>query len=144
MDLIKFVAIVGELLARPFPETEMATETGHGGPGYHVVDLRVSDDFWDDADGTAAQACREEFEAERRELAAALTVRWGVPQRVDLSADLDRSLSGEPLAPAVEHLVDYVGEVDVWHRDGRNVFVGIGQHDRELPMQLVCAVGNPD
>jgi len=134
VDLDRWLAVVDDLLSRPYPPEQE----------YHSVNLRVSNDFWDDVDGTAVEAALAWFEADRVALADALSARWGAPQRVDLGPHLDRSLRGELLTPMTDHLANFVSAVDAWHRGDRTVCVGVGQHDKELPIQLVLTVGELD
>ena len=113
------------------------------GPGLHVADLRVSEDFWD-ADLTRVEEVLEEFEAELSVLVQVLTLRWGTPDVLDLMDVLERSAMGEPVPPPLDALCGYVPELYVWRLDGRWIGLGVGQGDRELPFQLVVAMGEED
>ncbi|WP_039936519.1 hypothetical protein [Streptomyces himastatinicus] len=127
------LATIDALRARDFPAQRR-------GPGFHVADLRVSEDFWD-ADLTRVEEVLEEFEAELGVLVQVLTLRWGDPRVLDLADVLERSAMGEPVPPPLDDLCGYVPELYVWRVDGRWVGLGVGQGDRELPFQLLVAIG---
>ncbi|MEU1806510.1 hypothetical protein [Streptomyces sp. NPDC019937] len=128
------LAAIEDLRTRDFPAQR------RGGPGCHVADLRVSEDFWD-ADLTRVEEVLEEFEAELAVLVQVLTLRWGAPEVLDLSDALERSAMGEPVPPPLDTLCGYVPELHIWRVEGRWIGLGVGQGDRELPFQLVVAIG---
>ncbi|MFE1931730.1 hypothetical protein ACFW95_15425 [Streptomyces sp. NPDC059474] len=134
------VATIDELRARDFPARRATDGQVASGPGFHVADLRVSEDFWD-ADLTRIEEVLEEFEAELSVLVQLLTLRWGAPDVLDLTDSLERSAMGEPVPPPLDTLCGYVPELCVWRVDGRWVGLGVGQGDRELPFQLLVAIG---
>ncbi|MFD8163304.1 hypothetical protein [Streptomyces malaysiensis] len=134
------VATIDQLRARDFPAQRTADGWVVSGPGFHVADLRVSEDFWD-ADLTRVEEVLEEFEAELGALVQVLTLRWGAPEVLDLTDSLERSAMGEPVPPPLDTLCGYVPELSVWRLDGRWVGLGVGQGDRELPFQLLVAIG---
>ncbi|RZU46558.1 hypothetical protein EV385_6632 [Krasilnikovia cinnamomea] len=125
MNTDDMLALAEDLLTRPYPPE-----------GYHAVDLEISDDFSDDPTGDRAAQAWQEFDAECARLAAALTIRWGTPQLVTLDQRVHR---GTPLGA---YLADFVAIVHMWHRAGRTVCLGVGQGDKELPIQFVLTVGN--
>ncbi|MBO3677835.1 hypothetical protein [Streptomyces sp. NEAU-YJ-81] len=134
------VATIDRLRARDFPAQRAADGRVESGPGFHVADLRVSEDFWD-ADLTRVEEVLEEFEAELSVLVQVLTLRWGAPDVLDLTDSLERSAMGEPVPPPLDTLCGYVPELSIWRVDGRWVGLGVGQGDRELPFQLLVAIG---
>jgi hypothetical protein len=134
----RWLAVIDELLAAPFPFQE-STEDSEGGPitsgpGYHVAIVAQSEEFWDDYDGTASQAAYTAMEAQRLPLVEALCQRWGEPRTV---------VWEPPFGPLSEHLVYTLGSGGgtVWKRGDRLVCVDAPQADKELPFQLVLAVG---
>ncbi|GDY58554.1 hypothetical protein SVIO_091770 [Streptomyces violaceusniger] len=72
------VATIDQLRVRDFPAQRTADGRVASGPGFHVADLRVSEDFWD-ADLSRVEEVLEEFEAELSALDQVLTLRWGAP-----------------------------------------------------------------
>ncbi|MEU9992478.1 hypothetical protein AB0E10_37895 [Streptomyces sp. NPDC048045] len=141
------LSIIDELSALPFPEQEGRPGTGGGwsGPGYHVAVLRESQDFWDDRCEEIVEAAEKELEADLDALAAVLTARWGVPTTVDLWPYLGfdnpdpEIMAPEPLG----FLSNVAGSMQMWQPSscGRWLALAIGQADRELPFELLAAIG---
>ncbi|WP_042412567.1 hypothetical protein [Streptacidiphilus anmyonensis] len=135
------LAAIDALLAQPFPQA--AAKDGSSGPGHLVLTLRQSREFWDDVDDAASSAAYAEFEAELAALAATLTARWGEPGAVDLLPFLRAGLEGEHVPEPLDLLSQYVGRMQVWTPRGgtRWLALAVGQWDKELPVELVAAVG---
>ncbi|MFF3071930.1 hypothetical protein ACFVSN_00810 [Kitasatospora sp. NPDC057904] len=141
------LSIIDELSALPFPEQEGKPEKGDGwsGPGFHVAVLRESRDFWDDRSEEVVEAAEKELEADLDALAAALTARWGSPATVDLWPYLGfdhpdpEFVAPEPLG----FLCNLAGSMQLWQppSSDRWLALAIGQGDRELPFQLLAAIG---
>ncbi|WP_344646941.1 hypothetical protein [Cryptosporangium japonicum] len=127
MDLAAAVALAHHLLSAPLP-----------GSGYRIVDLEMSDDFYGDDDYSAADAAWAKLDAERVRLVDDLTERWGAPERLELQVDWE-----DERRTLMNDLAGFVTEVWSWRRDGRQVCVGVGQDDKELPVRLVLGVGDP-
>ncbi|MFI7470109.1 hypothetical protein [Nonomuraea sp. NPDC049646] len=148
MALRDRLAVVDALLARPFPATEeregASREAWAGyrssGPDHHVCFLMASRDFWDDRGEEVVEAAEAEIDAALRELAGALTTRWGSPGVVDLWPYAE----GEAAAPApLDELGQLTGTMLAWRRPGagRWVALAVGQADPEFPVLLLAAVG---
>ncbi|WP_330334516.1 hypothetical protein OHS33_35350 [Streptomyces sp. NBC_00536] len=141
------LSIIDELGVLPFPEQEgrPGTGGGWGGPGYHVAVLRQSQDFWDDRSDEIVEAAEKELEADLDALVAVLTARWGAPTTVDLWPYLGfdhpdpEFTAPEPLG----FLCNVAGRMQVWRppSSGRWLALAIGQADRELPFELLAAMG---
>ncbi|MET9878548.1 hypothetical protein ABZZ36_28525 [Actinacidiphila glaucinigra] len=143
MDLPGHVATVDALRARPFPAREERSGAVESGPGYHIADLRIGEDFWDaDGDPADRRQAEDDMEAECQALVEVFTERWGVPETVDLAAHLERLVDGEPVPRPLRTLCNYAHEAWAWRVDGRWIGVCVGQRDRELPLQLVAAVAD--
>ncbi|GAA2340256.1 hypothetical protein [Streptomyces cuspidosporus] len=134
------LATIDLLRARDFPDRPGVAGAVASGPGFHVADLLVSEDFWD-ADLERLMEVEEEFEAELEALVQVLSLRWGEPEVLDLVDHLERQAMGEPVPEPLASLCGYVGRVYGWRTGGRWIGLGIGQGDRELPLQLVAAIG---
>lgn len=134
------LAAIDLLRARDFPDRRGVVGAVESGPGFHVADLLVSEAFWD-ADVERLIEVEEEFEAELRVLVQVLSLRWGDPEVLDLTDHLERQAMGEPVPEPLRSLCGYVGRVHGWRADGRWIGLGLGQGDRELPLQLVAAIG---
>ncbi|MDR6981256.1 hypothetical protein J2X68_007998 [Streptomyces sp. 3330] len=142
------LAIIDACISLPFPEGKGESRTDHGwsGPGYHLAVLRVTQDFWDDRSPEVVEPIERELEADLAALAETLTGRWGSPVTVDLSPYLGSDDPGDPGAEAPEPLCSLsvlAGDLLAWRvpSTGRWLGLTIGQGDRELPFELLAAVG---
>ncbi|MFI6847895.1 hypothetical protein OG535_04850 [Kitasatospora sp. NBC_00085] len=141
------LSVIDELSALPFPEQEVrpGKDLRWGGPGYHVAVLRESQDFWEDRSEELVEASEQELEADLAALAVVLTSRWGGPATVDLWPYLGfdnpdpEFTTPEPLC----FLSNVAVRMQVWQlpSSGRWLALAVGQADRELPFQLLAAVG---
>ncbi|MER0484551.1 hypothetical protein ABR737_40545 [Streptomyces sp. Edi2] len=135
-----YLAAIDRLRLRDFPAGPARSAMVESGPGFHIAGLRVSQEFWD-ADLAEVAEAAEEFEAELTALVQALSLRWGEPESFDLADHLERSARGLPVPPPLDTLCGYVPRMHGWRVQGRWIGVGVGQGDRELPFQLLVAVG---
>jgi hypothetical protein len=142
-DLEEYLSLIDELLAQPFPEANFHDDTGWGGPEHRVRILRASQEFWEDDDGQAAREADADLRACLDALIAAFSARWGEPLVVDLLPYLRADLEGEAVPEPINCLSQLAGSVLVWpHLDpGRWLGLAIGQGDKELPLELLAAVG---
>ncbi|MGW7099615.1 hypothetical protein [Streptomyces sp. NPDC054838] len=141
--LEKYLSLIDELLGQPFPETNFHDGTGCGGPEHRVRILRASQDFWDDDDGQAAREADADLGAYLDALIASLKARWGEPLVVDLWPYLRAGFEGEAVSEPINFLSQMAGSMQVWpHGDSsRWLALTIGQGDKELPLELLAAVG---
>ncbi|MBM2622988.1 hypothetical protein JIG36_46560 [Actinoplanes sp. LDG1-06] len=107
-----------------------------------ILFLRESQDFWDDDQRDLIDPICVEYLAHGADLAARLAAFWGDPVRVPLGPVLDRCIAGENIAPLPGELSEFAVDVDVWRVGDRVVCLGVGQHDKELPVVLFAAVGD--
>ncbi|MGW2620325.1 hypothetical protein [Streptomyces sp. NPDC001500] len=105
--------------------------------------LRDSQEFWDDDDGQAAREADADLRAYLDALIATLTARWGAPFAIDLLPYLRAGLEGEAVSEPIDCLSQLTGSMQAWlHRDpDRWLGLAIGQGDKELPLELLAAVG---
>ncbi|UFR06943.1 cytochrome P450 [Streptomyces sp. Go40/10] len=141
--LEEYICLIDELRAEPFPEANFHDDTECGGPEHRVRILRASQEFWDDDDGQAAREADADLRAYLDALIAALRARWGEPLVIDLLPYLRAGLEGEAVSEPINCLSQLTGSMQVWpHRDtGRWLGLAIGQGDKELPLELLAAVG---
>jgi hypothetical protein len=137
------LAVVDALLTLPFPEEEWQDEDRFSGPGHHVLVLRASQDFWDDPEVEVVRAAQREIEAGFRALVTTLTTRWGKPETVDLWPYLETGGGDGPIPQPIDELCMLTGSMQVWRHPqvGRWLALTIGQGDKELPFELLAAVG---
>jgi hypothetical protein len=151
MDLAAQLAEVDRLRALDFPVRQVRTPrsgslpTGvDSGPGYHLADLAVSEDFWADDGSRRAQAL-DDYEAACQALVELLAARWGDPDPLDLHPYLVRQEEEDGEVPApLGALCGYVPEVYGWRVGARWTALGVGQWGRESPFQLVLAIAERD
>jgi hypothetical protein len=139
------LAAIVRLCSEDFPAEHSRSGVGTGGPGYHVVELATSEEFWED-DGTAREETEEQYEADRDGLAELLTNRWGHPQIFSLASMFERSEGGEDIPEPWGTLSAHVPDVHLWTADGhgRWVALGVSQWDKEVPFQLVAVITEID
>ncbi|MFI9810401.1 hypothetical protein ACIHEJ_40070 [Streptomyces sp. NPDC052301] len=135
---------IDELLAQPFPEANFDDGAGCGGPEHRVRILRARQEFWDDDDGEAAREAEAELRAYLDALIAALSARWGEPLVVDLLPYLRAGLERKAMREPINCLSQLAGSTQAWQHRGLGRWIGlaIGQGDKELPLELLAAVGH--
>ncbi|MDQ0795459.1 hypothetical protein [Streptomyces sp. B1I3] len=137
------LALIDTALALPFPAGEESEDSGvrSSGPGYHLITLQASRDFWDDRSPELVEPAEQEIEDEFGVLATALTGRWGEPETVDLWPYLE-AVDGSPPEP-MGQLCSLAGSMQVWRVPGSGRWIGlaVGQADPEFPIWLLAAVG---
>src|SRR5690349_17159379 len=133
-----WISTLDELLRRPLGPDSV------GGLRPHHIDLRVSQDFWDDdTREDVFGPTLAEFEADRARLAQAITSRYGPPMRKSLHPYFDDDVPPEePGRSLFAYLAGWFFEVDVWRAGDRGIVAEIGHQDKELPLQLMLVVGD--
>ncbi|WP_405097935.1 hypothetical protein [Micromonospora sp. NBC_01412] len=130
--------MLDELLSMPF------VADARGGVKPHHVDLRTSQDFWDDETRDELFGpVLAEFVADRARLAQAITTRYGQPRRKDLRPYFDDGVPpDEPGRSLFAYLTGWFFEIDLWQIGDRGIVVEVGHWDKELPLQLMLVVGD--
>ncbi|MFG2092554.1 hypothetical protein [Streptomyces sp. NPDC048612] len=139
MTFDEYPTVIDQIRLRDFPAVPVRSATVESGPGHHIAGLRVSGEFWD-ADRAEAAETEEEFTAELTALVQALSLRWGTPETLDLTPQLERSAQGLPVPPPLDTLCGYVPRMHGWRVRGRWIGVGVGQGSPELPLHLLVAM----
>jgi hypothetical protein len=141
--LEEHLSFIDDLLARPFPAESYGDNVAYSGPGHHLLVLRASPDFWDDSDGEASRAADTDLQAHLDALITTLTSRWGEPETVDLWQYLRASFEGISVPEPINSLCQLAGSLQIWQRPEIDRWMGltIGQGDKELPLELLAAVG---
>ncbi|MEU3772093.1 hypothetical protein AB0F11_02545 [Streptomyces sp. NPDC032472] len=130
--LQEHLSSVDDLLAHPSPTDDDAVRA-----------LRTSEDFWDDEDFQAWLAAEADMQSHLAALTAALTTRWGTPLTVDLWSYLQAGYEGEDIPAPLDELSQQATTMQAWPLpDGRWLGLTVAQCDKELPMQLLAAVGH--
>ncbi|MFG2334461.1 hypothetical protein ACGFMM_33340 [Streptomyces sp. NPDC048604] len=137
------LATIDRLCLRPFPETPARSGPCDSGPGFHVVALARSEDFWED-DGTRRLEVEEQYEAERDALGELLASRWGAHQHVSLFSVLSRAMDGEDIPEPWHAVSNHTPDLYLWRAGDRWIGLGISQWDDELPFELLLLVTTVD
>ncbi|MFF2789656.1 hypothetical protein ACFVT6_23360 [Streptomyces sp. NPDC058049] len=138
----RYLPVIDAMIAQPFPAADFEDAAGYGGPACRVRVLRASQDFWDDAYHRALNRADAEMSADLGALAAALTVRWGDPLAVDLGSYLKAGFDGRRAPELIERLSQSACSMQVWTVPDSSRWIGltVGQHDTELPLELMAVV----
>lgn len=136
------VAWIDEDVAAAFPAEDTPCGVRSRGPGFCLSVLSRSRDFWDDPPQEVVEATEAAVEAERDEVAAVLTRRWGAPEAVDLFRYQEALMAGAELPDPLGRLCSGA-DLLVWRVSGTGRWVGLSvtQEDAELPFELSAAVG---
>ncbi|MGW5778079.1 hypothetical protein [Streptomyces sp. NPDC003863] len=143
MTTAQHLATIDFLRTRAFPARPERSGRVDSGPGFHLGTLATSEDFWED-DGTRSLLVAEQYEAERDGLAALFTVRWGPPRVLSLWYVLERILDDEGMPEPWADLSCHIPDLWLWRVDGRWIGLGVSQHDKELPFELLAVITEVD
>ncbi|MFJ6484153.1 MULTISPECIES: hypothetical protein [unclassified Streptomyces] len=130
---------IDRLRAKEFP-TELVWAGGNSsGPGFHLVQLALTREFWDD-DGSGRIEAADQIGAEYGALAQAATDRWGEPQVFSLGTLRDRGFAGEEIPQPWDELGSSTDHVHLWRVGAHWLVVYVAQWDGEDPYRLMAAV----
>ncbi|MET9468745.1 hypothetical protein ABZY44_28925 [Streptomyces sp. NPDC006544] len=140
--------LIDGLATRPFSETVFQDATGDGGPDHLIRVLHRSRDFWDAEDLQVWEQVDAELSACLDALIAVCTARWGDPLVVDLWAGCGDEYgddAGDDVPEPLRTLGQVTTSMHAWPLPGGDRWLGLalGQADKELPMELLAAVGLP-
>ncbi|MCK8678554.1 MULTISPECIES: hypothetical protein [Streptomyces] len=136
MTTARHLATIDRLRALPFPRAPGPAAVGEGGgPGYHLAELRTTEERY---------AAEEQYAAERDALAVLLGARWGAPQAFSLWSLLARAAEQEEIPEPWATLSRRVPDVDLWRADDRWIAIGVCRWYEDQPCRLVVAVTTVD
>ncbi|MGW0362816.1 hypothetical protein [Streptomyces sp. NPDC002990] len=139
MTTAEHLDTIDRLRAREFPTDRERSGGRTSGPGYHLVELGRTGDFWDD-DGSGRTEAADQIGAECGSLAQALTGRWGEPQMFSLTSTLDRALEGEAIAQPWHEMSNTTDHLRLWRAEEQWVVAYVAQWDAEGPYLLMAGV----
>ncbi|MCX5379642.1 hypothetical protein [Streptomyces sp. NBC_00091] len=139
MTTAEHLDTIDRLRAEEFPPGPTVSGVYDSGPGYHLVELSRTRDFWDD-DGSGREEAAEQISAEYGALVQAVTDRWGQPQVFSVGSLLDRGFDGEEIPEPWEHLCNTTDHVHLWRAGDQWLVVCVAQWDKEFPYVLMAAV----
>jgi hypothetical protein len=137
----RHVDVVEALIRRPFAERSYRAGEASGGPDWHMVDLQVSRDFWEDSERDRIEVVWDQYEEKAQRLAGVLDERHGAHRVVEMAPYFERGMEGEDVPEPFDNLSNFVVRLHVWTLADRWLGIGVGQHDKELPIQLVAVTG---
>jgi hypothetical protein len=138
ISLDERLSLIEKMALAPFPTTEAGNTPSASGPDFHLRALALSRDFWDDRSTDVVEAAWQGIDAQRREVAAVLTERWGPWEALDPQPYSETGV--EPPSP-FGHLYTSADDVYVWRRPTeRWSGLAIVQDDGELPFVLYAVV----
>ena len=143
LDTRESQVAIDELIAHPFPETESHRDEVFSGPGFHMLTLRYSQEFWEDWSPEAVESALAEIESHRSSLATELAPQWGAPHNVDLWPLTQPGLGNAPGHTPIAYLSPIAGNMLLWRRPELKRWLGLAlcQEDKELPIELVAVIG---
>ncbi|MET9322772.1 hypothetical protein ABZX75_21630 [Streptomyces sp. NPDC003038] len=139
MTTAEHLDTIDRLRAREFPTERGGSGGRTSGPGYHLVQLGRTSDFWDD-DGSGRAEAADQIGAECGALAQALTGRWGEPQMFSLTSVLDRVLEGEAIPQPWHEMSNTTDHLRLWRVEGQWLVAYVAQWDAEGPYLLMAGV----
>ncbi|WP_328316208.1 hypothetical protein [Streptomyces sp. NBC_00388] len=123
MTTAQYVAVIDRLRARAFPVRPGWSDTGRGGPGYHLAALVTCDALLSGEDDAAPEGA-DQLAAECEALVGLLGTRWGEAQTFSLWSMLVRYRGGEEIPPPWDELCTTMSSLCLWRADGR--WIGVG------------------
>ncbi|MEU8433359.1 hypothetical protein AB0F18_10650 [Streptomyces sp. NPDC029216] len=139
MTTAEHLDTIDRLRAREFPTGTEVLGEQRSGPGYHLVQLSRTRDFWDD-DGSGRREAEDQISAEYGALTQAVADRWGEPQVFALGSLLARGLDGEGIPEPWLELSGMTDHVHVWRAGDRWLVVCVAQWGGELPLLLMAGL----
>ncbi|MFF2196197.1 hypothetical protein [Streptomyces sp. NPDC058157] len=138
MTTAEHLDTIDRLRATAFPTAPEGGPGQGGGPGYLLVTLSRTREFWDD-DGSGRKEAADQIGAEYGALVLALTDRWGEPQVFAVDSLLDREFAGEEIPEPWSEVCNTTGHVHLWRVGERWLVVYVAQWDKEFPYLLMAA-----
>ncbi|HZX36816.1 MAG TPA: hypothetical protein VFF37_00495 [Streptomyces sp.] len=132
MDIVRYLATIDLLRARELPRQRDRSVVGMEGPGYHLIDLAMSEGLRTDDDGSRRARTAEDFHDRGEELTGELNDRWGRQHHPWGMVTLrERIARGEEIPEPWAMLSVLVDELELWQPDGRGRWVAVGVADRD-------------
>ncbi|MEU3724849.1 hypothetical protein [Streptomyces sp. NPDC031705] len=139
MTTAEHLETIDRLRAQGFPPEPAVSGDQSSGPGYRLVQLSRTRDFWDD-DGAGREEAADQISAEYGALTQALTDRWGPPQVFGLASLLDRGFDGEEIPEPWNELCNTTDHVHLWRVEEQWLLMCVAQWDKEFPFMLLAGV----
>ncbi|MFD3544502.1 hypothetical protein ACFWUW_02600 [Streptomyces sp. NPDC058655] len=117
MTTAEHLGTIDRLRRREFPTEPVRSGGQSSGPGYHLVEIGRTDDFWDDGGSGRIEAI-DQINAEYTALTEALTGRWGRAQVFGVDSLKIRRAEGEEIPEPWDRVSAATDHVHVWEVEG--------------------------
>ncbi|MCX4728014.1 hypothetical protein [Streptomyces sp. NBC_01306] len=145
MTTAQYVATIDRLRTRAFPARHGWSDTGPGGPGYHLAALITRDTLLGAEDDAAPEGeAEDQLGAEYEALVAVLDARWGEAQTFSLWSMLTRRMEGEEIPEPWAELCTTAPSLHLWRAEGRWIAIGAVRESQEQGARLMVAVTDVD
>ena len=127
MSITQYLAVIDRLRSRLSGGARPVGRRA-AGPGFHIAELRTSDDFWED-DGTRREETLEQYEADRDALSQRCSAHAGAPRTCSAcGAPSTGPTEGEDSTPSRwATLSCHVPDLHLWRADRRWIALGVSQ-----------------
>ncbi|MGW7452093.1 hypothetical protein [Streptomyces sp. NPDC054787] len=139
MTTAEHLDTIDRLRAGEFPAEPVRSGGQISGPGYHLVQLGWTRDFWDD-DGSGRAEAADQIAAEYEALTQALAGRWGDQQVFSVASLLERGLDGEEIPQPWDVVSNTTDHVHLWRAEEQWLVAYVAQWDSEDPYVLMAGV----
>ncbi|MBT2540861.1 hypothetical protein J7E99_09125 [Streptomyces sp. ISL-44] len=139
MTTAEHLDTIDRLRAREFPAEPVWSGGQSSGPGYHLVPVGRTGDFWEDG-GAGRTEAADQINAEYGALTQALTDRWGDPQIFSLRSLRDRGFDGEEIPEPWDELSNSTDHVHLWRAGDHWLVAYVAQWDEGDPYLLMAGV----
>ncbi|MFJ5290615.1 MULTISPECIES: hypothetical protein [unclassified Streptomyces] len=146
MTTAQYVSTIDRLRARAFPARPGWSDTGRGGPGYHLAALITREALPTGGDAAPVPDVQadDQIGAEREALLAVLDARWGEAQTFSLWSMLARRMEGEEIPEPWDELCTTMSSLHLWKAEDRWIAVGAVQGGQDQEVRLIVAVTDVD
>ncbi|MDA5280693.1 hypothetical protein [Streptomyces sp. Isolate_45] len=131
--------LIDRLRAHAFVDTPVRLGRHVSGPGYHLVGLGGTRDFWED-DGSYRAEATDQIGAAYGSLTQALTDRWGEPQVFSPDSLNLRALAGEAIPQPWQELSHTTDHLHLWRAEDSWLVVCVARWGEDDPYLLMAAV----
>ncbi|MFF3672465.1 hypothetical protein ACFYYS_00620 [Streptomyces sp. NPDC002120] len=139
MTTAEHLDMIDRLRVRDFPTEPVWSGGQSSGPGYHLVPVGRTADFWEDGGAGRAEAT-DQINAEYGALTQSLSDRWGDPQVFSLGSVLERGLDGEEIPEPWDELSNSTDHVHLWRAGERWLVAYVAQGAEGDPYLLMAGV----
>ncbi|MFJ8013589.1 hypothetical protein [Streptomyces sp. NPDC096339] len=139
MTTAEHLDTIDRLRVTEFPPEPVWSGGQSSGPGYHLVQLGRTRDFWED-DGSGRAEAADQIEAEYEALTQALADRWGEQQVFSVTSLLERGFEGEEIPEPWGEVSNTTDHVHLWRAGEKWLVAYVAQWDTEDPYLLMAGV----